>query len=282
MDAYFDASSPLRRVIRESAVAFSGPRALLMQAAHPVAFAGFFAHTGALDDPYGRLNRTADVMNTIAFGTRRDADRATARVRAMHRRVRGTIDADAGRFAAGTPYAADDPELLLWILATLADSALLVYPRLVGRLDRDEQDAVWRDYRVVGRLFGLEEGDMPRTIADFRDYVDGVVRHDLHVTPDARDLGKEIVLRPPVPVWARGLLELVNQVTVGLLPATVRRGYGLSWDPARAAALKVGGEYVRRVVVPLLPDRLRVIGVARDAERGVLYVPTYRRLRAAA
>ena len=29
----------------------SGPRALLVMAAHPVAFAGFFAHTGALDDP---------------------------------------------------------------------------------------------------------------------------------------------------------------------------------------------------------------------------------------
>ena len=282
MDGYFDESSALRRVIRETAVAFSGPRALLMQAAHPVAFAGFFAHTGALDDPYGRLNRTADVMNTVAFGTRRDADRATARVRAMHRRVRGATSEAAGRFPAGTPYAADDPQLLLWILATLTDSALLVYPRLVGPLDRDEQDAVWRDYRVVGRLFGLEEADMPRSIEDFREYVAATVRHDLFVTPEARELGKQIVLRPPVPFWARGLLELSNQVTVGLLPPSVRRGYGLSWDPARAAALRVGGEYVRRVVVPLLPDRLRVVGVAREAEQGVVYVPSARRLRAAA
>jgi hypothetical protein len=37
---YFDDDSMLRQIQRESVVAFSGPRALLMQAAHPVAFAG--------------------------------------------------------------------------------------------------------------------------------------------------------------------------------------------------------------------------------------------------
>src|SRR3712207_4697837 len=98
--SYFDDRSMLRRVHREWAVALSGPRALLMQAAHPVAFAGFFAHTGSLDEPYERLQRTAEVMDTIAFGERAKADRMTRRVRAMHRKVRGeTPD--------GIPYAAD-------------------------------------------------------------------------------------------------------------------------------------------------------------------------------
>ena len=46
MDSYFTDGSMLRRVHRELAVAFSGPRALLMQATHPVAFEGFFAHGG--------------------------------------------------------------------------------------------------------------------------------------------------------------------------------------------------------------------------------------------
>src|SRR5215213_10687290 len=114
--SYFTDDSMLRRVIRETVVAFSAPRTLLMQAAHPVAFAGFFAHTGALDDPYARLRRTAQVMDAVAFGTKAEANRRTARVRAMHRRVSGALAEDAGRFPAGTPYRADDPELLLWIL----------------------------------------------------------------------------------------------------------------------------------------------------------------------
>ena len=97
MDSYFTDSSMLRRVNREWAVAFSGPRALLMQATHPVAFEGFFAHTGAMDAPYERLQRTAMVMDTIAFGSREDADRATRRVRAMHKKVRGELTKPAGR-----------------------------------------------------------------------------------------------------------------------------------------------------------------------------------------
>jgi len=49
----------IRRVEREHVVRLAGRRALLMQAAHPVAFTGFFMSTGALDDPYKRLRRTA-------------------------------------------------------------------------------------------------------------------------------------------------------------------------------------------------------------------------------
>jgi len=80
---------------------------------------------------------------------------------------------------------------------------------------------------------------------------------DLFVTPEARELALEIVMRPPVPLHARPMLEVANFVTVGLLPVRVRRLYGFSWDPARALVLRGGAEYAKRVVVPLLPDRLR-------------------------
>ena len=256
---YFDDDSMLRQIQRESVVAFSGPRALLMQAAHPVAFAGFFAHTGALDQPYERLARTAAVMDTIGFGSREAADRATRRVRAMHRRVRGVTD-------EGKPYAADDPALLLWVLACLVDSALVVYQKYVRSLSRDERDAYWRDYKVIGRLFGLRDADMPEAIEDFEAYMDRMLHGgELVVTPEARELAKAIVLRPPVPLAARPLLELANQITVGLLPGDIRRQYGLRWDPARELALHGGAEYVKRVVVPLLPARLRLVSSARAA-----------------
>jgi uncharacterized protein (DUF2236 family) len=256
---YFTDSSMVRRVHRELVVGLAGPRTLLLQATHPVAFAGFFAHTGALDEPYERLSRTAKVMDAIKFGPRAEADRLTRRVRAMHRRVRGELAEPAGRFPAGTPYAADDPVLLLWILAAIVDSSLLVYDKYVRRLSRDERDAYWQDYKVVGRLFGLRDAELPDAIEDFDDYMAGMLASgDLHITPQARELAVRIVMRPPVPLHVRPLLELANQITVGLLPADIRRGYGLSWDPARSVALHGGAEYVRRVLVPLLPDRLRL------------------------
>ncbi len=265
MNGYFDDTSMLRRVHREMAVAFSGPRALLMQAAHPVAFEGFFAQTSALDNPYERLRRTAMVLDTITFGSRVDADRATKRVRAIHARVRGELGRPAGRFPAGTPYAADDPALLLWVLATLVDSALVVYARYVESLSEAERDAYWQDYRVVGALFGLAEADMPADIRAFdqymRDMLDGP---DLHVTSAARELAVKIVLQPPVPLIRRPILEVVNFVTVGLLPATLRRQYGLSWDPVRSLMLRGGAEYAKRVLVPLVPGRLRFVASARS------------------
>jgi uncharacterized protein (DUF2236 family) len=263
---YFDSNSMVRRVHREQIVALYGARALLMQATHPVAFAGFFAHTGSMDEPYVRLGRTAVVMDTITFGARVDADRATRRVRAMHRQVRGVLSEPSGRFPAGTPYAADDPELLLWILACLVDSGLFVYERYVRGLGRDERDAYWQDYRVIGRLFGLPPKHSPRTIEDFDDYMQGMLTGgDLYVGREARELGKQIVLHPPVPLAARPLLELANFHVVGSLPRALRRQYRLGWDPARELALRGGAEYAKRVLVPLLPPRLRYVSAARPA-----------------
>jgi len=263
-EGFFTDDAMVRRVHREQLVALGGGRTLLMQAAHPVAFAGFFAHTGALDAPYERLHRTAQVMDAIAFGPRARAERATRRVRAMHRRVRGVLEEPVGPFPAGTPYAADDPALLLWVLACLADSSLLAYERYVARLSEGEREAYWQDYRVIGNLFGLADGDMPADHAAFRAYVDDMVGGDtLHVSTQARELAVRIVMRPPVPLRARPMLELFNFVTVGLLPGRLRREFGFWWDPARAIALHTGAEYARRVVVPLLPDRVRLVSGAR-------------------
>ena len=126
MAGYFDDSSMLRRVHRERALALSGPRALLMQAAHPLAVSGLLAHTTAVEDPYERLARTAQVMGTIGFGEREEANRVTRTVRAMHKRVNGKLREAVGPYPAGTPYRADDPELLLWVLFTLVDSGVVV------------------------------------------------------------------------------------------------------------------------------------------------------------
>jgi uncharacterized protein (DUF2236 family) len=219
--------------------------------------------TGSLDDPYPRLQRTAQVLDTIMFGEREDADRVTAIVRRVHSRTRGTLPTAAGKFPEGTPWAADDPELMLWILATLADSGALVYTRYVGRLTRAQRDSYWHDWRVVGRLFGLSDTDMPANNAELRTYVREMLAGDtLHVSAEARELGKQIVLRPPVPLAARPMLELANFIIVGLLPGKIRRQYGLWWDPFRTVLLNAGAESTKRVLVPILPGRLRFRPVA--------------------
>ena len=269
MAGYFDDSSMLRRIHRERALALSGPRALLMQAAHPLAVSGLLAHSTSVDDPYDRLARTAQVMGTIGFGERADANRVTRGVRAMHRRVSGTLREEVGPYPAGTPYRADDPDLLMWVLFTLVDSGLVVYRTYVGSLSREEQADYWKDYRVVGRLFGLRAADMPRTLADLDDYRRSMLEGDrLFVTDWARERARAIVLEPPVPWMAQPLLETVNFITIALLPDRIRRDYGFSPLPpafVRRALVRAGGEYVKRAVVPFLPDRLRLVPSARAA-----------------
>jgi uncharacterized protein (DUF2236 family) len=257
----------LRRIHRERALALAGPRALLMQAAHPLAVTGLLAHSSALEEPYERLARTAKVMNTIGFGSRADADRVTRHVRAMHRRVSGRLPRAIGRYPAGTPYRADDPELLLWILFTLVDSGLVVYRRYVGALSRAEEAAYWEDYRVVGRLFGLRKRDMPETLEDLDAYRERMLTGDeLHVTGWARRRAREIVLEPPVPLLARPLVETVNFVTIALLPDRIRDEYGFAPVPpafVRKALVNTGAQYVRRLALPLVPGRLRLVPSAR-------------------
>jgi uncharacterized protein (DUF2236 family) len=90
----------------------------------------------------------------------------------------------------------------------------------------------------------------------------------LHVSDWARSRAREIVLEPPIPWLARPLLETVNFITVALLPDEIRRQYGFSPLPpaaVRRALVAGGAEYAKRAVIPLMPDRLRLVPAARAA-----------------
>ncbi len=268
-NGYFTDDSMLRRVHRERALALSGPRALLMQAAHPLAVTGLLAHSTAMDEPYDRLARTAETLSTIGFGSREDADRVTAHVRQMHTRVKGRIREPVGKFPAGTPYRADQPDLLLWVLFTLVDSGVVVYRKYVGAMSREEEAAFWEDYKVMGELFGLKRADMPDSLADLDDYRREMLEGDtLLVTDWARKRAREIVLEPPIPWVAQPLLQTANFITIALLPDRIRDEYGflpLPPAPMRKAVVAGGAEYVKRVLIPFLPERLRLVPAARAA-----------------
>jgi len=262
---HFNDESMLRRVHREQVVVLAGGRALLMMAAHPVVFEGFFAATKAKDDPFKRLERTGVVLTTISYGDRSDADAATAFVRKMHRSVSGVLPDQAGRFAAGTPYSAADPQLLLWVWASLIDSCLLVYERYVRPLSAEDRQLYWEDQRRVGKMFGIPLRVMPKRVEGLREYVDTVVASgDLFVTAGAMNTARDVILSPPLPTLLQPAVEVANQISIGLLPEEVRRLYGFSWDPIRGLLLRAGQEYLRRAVVPFAPAQVRFTPQWRD------------------
>ena len=162
-DGFFPADSMIRRLHSERLIAFSGVRALLMQACDPLAVVGFRKHSILFDDPRTRLMSTDQRMSRMYFGDEALAMRTGEEIQAMHRRVKGKVKEQYGPVAAGTPYSAADPELMLWTLATLADSALLYWERIFGGLDSYEREAYWADYRRIGTLLGMPPDSMPAT-----------------------------------------------------------------------------------------------------------------------
>ena len=259
--------SVLRRVHEERAVGLLyGQRSLLLQATHPVAFTGLLSSTRGTPAPFQRLARTAKTMETVYFGSRADADRVCAAVGKMHARVRGRTDRRAGSHPAGTPYAATDPEFLLWILACLADSALVLHRLFVGDLTPAERERFWDDYLVVGELFGLGRADAPATYEEFRDYMrERIASRDLYVTDEARELARHVAFDLPLPTTRRAALPAINLAVAGSLPSRVRRLYGIPWSAAHEAAHQalVRGHRLSRPVVPL---SLKRGSCARDYE----------------
>jgi uncharacterized protein (DUF2236 family) len=233
----------VRRLHRERVVAFSGLRALLMQACEPLGVVGFERHSIIFEDPRTRLLRTDERMSRIYFGTVEQAERTGRIVRAMHRRVRGVTTEDYGPIPAGTEYDASDPRLGLWVLATLADSALVYRERVLGALDPDDRERYWAEYRRVGELLGLPPDSMPATVADLRDYIDGRLADDsLWINDERRELTKRMILSPPftgvLRVAVMPIHETVKLISIGMLPPRVRELLGYSWDPAREALLR--------------------------------------------
>jgi uncharacterized protein (DUF2236 family) len=265
-DGYFPReSSVLRRVHRERVVGtLYGQRALLMQATHPLAFAGLTANTDGLAAPFRRLVHTAKTMEAIFFGTRAEADRELERVRGLHARVHGRIGEAAGRYPAGSAYRAEAPELLLWVLACLADSAVAAHERFARPLGAREREAFWQDYLLVGELFGLPRSAAPAGWLELRAYVDGrVASEDVHLTPRARELGRMVAFEIPVPALRRPAMVAINLCVLGILPARVRELYGLSWTPAHELALNSIATSLR-ATRPLVPRRIRRGSSAAD------------------
>jgi uncharacterized protein (DUF2236 family) len=264
----FTPDSPIWRISREWALMLGGGRALLLQAAHPLALAGVIEHSDYERDPWSRLSSTMTYVWTVVYGSPQEAERIGRRVRAIHAHVNGTLPRQMGIFPAGTPYSAEDPELLLWVSATLVDTALVMYRNYVGPLSMEDVEGFWQDHRRLIEFIGVPAEDIPPTYADFNAWWRTMIDSDvICVTPEARQLSRKSVTRPPIPLVVRPAWEAINFVTAGFLPAKLREGYGFRWTPAHRALLAGSAQYIRRAVIPLLPDLVRALPSARRAER---------------
>ena len=255
---YFPPGSMLRRIQRERAVGLLyGQRALGIGALDPRNFMGTLLHDRSADRPFHRLVVTGKMFEAIFFGPREKADAILASVHRMHSSVKGTLPGDAGRFPAGTPYSAHDPELMLWTIAPMADSAVYFYELFVRELSKRERDDFWADYVRFGELFGMPASVAPTSWRELCDYVDAKVNGpDAHLTEEAKVIGRAVMLEIPTSASRRPGMQAHNLVMRGSLPPRVRELYGLRWTAADRVAFRATVS-AARAARPITPRSVR-------------------------
>jgi uncharacterized protein (DUF2236 family) len=258
---YFGPDSVSWRVHREVTVLFGGARALLMQAAHPLVVAGANQTAMYERNPWKRLQRTLVLTYTMTFGTMAEADAAAAKINEVHARING-IDP-----VTGLRYDALDPELLLYVHASLVDSALLFEELTVGNLDDDERQRFHEEQMLAAELCLVPRAMIPPTVASLRAWLADVDdRGALRVTEGARRVAR-LFLQPPADAEWRPVLRAVARLAFATLPPHVRDMYGVSLGPMRRHAVDVSFAAIR-ALRPLLPPRVRFIAPYNEWRRG--------------
>ncbi|MEU6624092.1 oxygenase MpaB family protein [Streptomyces litmocidini] len=247
------------------------PAALTLQVAHPAIGAGVDDHSVFRTDPWGRGERSLRSLQLWIYGGE-EAAREGRRLRELHRTIQGT-DAHGRRYHALTPA------YYSWVHAT----GFPIYRhglRLLARpLTEAQERQLYAEWLRVGRILGIHDRDMPRTIEDFWPYYRKVLAEEIEATtvvrelldtdapvpaPDRGPLPLRLALRLLWPVLRRPFLRLRAFLTVGLMPPDAREAIGLEWTDAQERTLRRFARVVR-AVVPVLPERLRYLPLARKA-----------------
>lgn len=281
----------------------AGPRALLLQLAHPLVAEGVDQHSDFRDDPWARLAATLRSYLRIVYGSTSAARSEIQRLNRLHGGVRGPVSDPAARARHGARYSARDPELSLWVHATLVDSTIAAYDAWLEPLGRERRAAFYAETLGVGRAFGIPDAILPPDLRAFEAYLERMLAPSgpIQVGDLARELGAVVLAPPLAPALAalgdaqaggRDLRPALGSVlealpsaayrwllwpSIGLLPPRIREAYGLRWGLLeRGVSAWLVGSW--RAWRPLLPAGFRQMPQALAADRRVAGSPELVRL----
>jgi uncharacterized protein (DUF2236 family) len=236
------ANAEMQKVGREGALLAGGARAILLQVAHPAVGRGVAQHSDFATRPLDRLRATLTYVYCVTYGSPEEIQAVAAVVTGAHRKV------------TGAGYRASDPELQLWVAATLYDTALLIYQQLFGPLDGVEAEKVYQQYAVLGTALQVPAGAWPADRAAFRSYWDRMV-DTLQVSADGQAVARDLLHPPSAPLALRAAMPLNRFLTAAWLPPRIRQGYGIPWDERQQRRyellMKIGATVYPRLPVPL-------------------------------
>lgn len=257
------------RINREAVLLGAGPAALLLQIAHPHVAEGVDHHSTFESDPFRRLIGTIRTTMGMVFGDEERAERAVRSLNGVHSGVRGETVDPVARDVAGPSYRALDPELLLWVQATLIVTSVAAYERWVAPLAARQREAYWEEARTVGVRLGIPLSHSPTDWPALMTYWDRMLEPQgpIQVTPTARRLAP-LIVRPPIPLVPGPLIDLAALPGMALLPPRIRTAFGIPWGRRRERTAELMALSLR-TWVRVMPRSWRAMPQARAAERRV-------------
>jgi uncharacterized protein (DUF2236 family) len=258
----FGPASVSWKVNRESALFLGAGRAALLQLAHPWVAAALDRHSNLRNDPLARFHSTFRVVFTMVFGTLEQALAASRYLYQLHTRIQGEIPESVAAYAQGSRYQANEVGALIWVYATLIESAVVAYESVLPPLSSEERETYYAESKTMAALFGIPASELPADWAAFEGYSHAMCDSDwLGVNGLSREMAHRVLHGRgswvPVPGWYRAL-------TASWLPERLRGEFALPFGEEEQQA--AGGT---RLWLPRIyrrfPAPLRFVGPYQEA-----------------
>ncbi len=263
----FGPSSISWKVNRESALFLGAGRAALLQLAHPWVAAALHQHSSLRTDPLARFHNTFRVVFTMIFGTLEQALASSRHLYQLHTRVKGQLPESAAAYPQGAPYEANELNALLWVYATLVESALLAYDSVLPPLSSSERETYYTESKTMAALFGIPATALAADWSGFEAYNRAMWTSDtLGVNALSREMAHRVLYGRgswvPVPHWYRAL-------TAAWIPERLRDEFSLSFGKRdKDAVASIPGWLPR--IYQRLPARMRLVGPYQEARARLL------------
>ena len=208
-----------------------GGTALLLQMLHPGPLAGVWDHSNFRQDMQGRLRRTAQFIALTTYGSTEQAHGVIDRVKMIHGQVTGTLP-------DGTPYAADDPDLLTFVHVAEVSSFLAAYLRYRDpNFPGSEQDRYYAETARVAEMLGATQ--VPKSRREVADYL-RAIRPQLRYDARTREVAQALLTQPiPNPAIAP-FAELMFKAARHLLPDWAARMHGFATPLSQRPGIWIG------------------------------------------
>jgi len=175
VEGFFGPGSASWQLYREPLIFVGGIRALLLQIAHPAVADGVHRFSNFQEDALERGRRTFKAMAKIYFADAGQARATALQLFTIHSYIQGVYNARAFKKS----YTATDPDLALWVLATLIDTTYVVFDEVYGGISTSVQHQFYEESKITAALMGIPATHYPPTLADFKNYFQGMLTGDI-------------------------------------------------------------------------------------------------------